>query len=135
MPMDMNVTNLYLELEKFYKLPPGKMSRRKLEKLYDGIMDILLEYGDQLEDEVLEFLEETIATLDSEMERQDKELKNLSAQLIKDPAEVERILSQMNCTELFEAEQKGQRLRSPALRKQFSNMIRRCWPRDYAGIC
>ena len=131
----MNITNLYRELEKFYELPPGKMSRRKLEKLYSGLMDILLEYGDQLEDEVCEFFGEAIATLDSELERQDKELKNLSALLIKDPAEVERILSQMSCSELFWAEKKGQRMRSPALRKQFANMVRRCWPRDYAGIC
>ena len=135
MPMDMDVTDLYRELENFYRLPPGKMSRRKLEKLYDGLMDILLEYKEQLEDEVFEFLKEAIATLDSEMERQDKELKNLSAQLIKDPAEVERILGQMNCAELLKAEQKGQRLRSPALRKEVANMIRRCWPSDCAGFC
>ena len=135
MDMPMDFTNLYRELEKFYELPPDKMSRRKLEKLHDGLMNILLDYNDLLDDEVCEFLEEAVTALDTELERQDKELKNLSAQLIKDPAEVERILGQMNCTELFKAEQKGQRLRSPALRKQFANMIRRCWPSDCAGIC
>jgi len=60
------------------------------------------------------------------LERQDKKLPALSRSLIKNPATVELILSQMTFDELLEAERRGLKLKPAALRQQFANMVTRC---------
>ena len=131
----MDIKNLYRYLDKFRKTPSDKLSPRKLEKLYDVLLDFLVEHDDELEDDMAQLMQDTLDILELEIGMKDMALKNLSAKLIKDPAEVERILSQMCSAELLSAEKKGRRLRSPALRKQFANMIKRHWLNDFPGIC
>lgn len=133
----MTLEILYRYLEKFSECSTDMLSRRQLEKMYDVLLDFLVEHDDELDDDICEVLQDTIGALEYELDRRDKELNNLSVQLIRDPADVERVLSQMSFNELLRAEKKGQRMKNPALRKQFANMVKRYWPKpeNFAGVC
>ena len=122
----MNTTNLYNLLEQFSCRPLRGLTHQRLEKLYEMLLNFLLEHDEELSDEIHSLLEKTIESVARELERQDKELPGLSQQLIENPASVELILSQMTLEELLEAEKRGINLKPLALRQQFANMILRC---------
>lgn len=122
----MDTTCIYELLEQFACRPLDCLSHKKLEKLYEILLNFLLENDEELSDEFHDLLEKAIASIARELERQDKELPNLATHLIYNPSEVELVLSQMTLSELLVAESRGSKLKSPLLRRQFANMVTRC---------
>ena len=135
--MPMTLKTIYRYLEKFSKCSKDRLSRKQIEKMYDVLLDFLVEHDDELDDETCDVLHDILDACEYELDRQDKKLENLSAKLINDPAYVEYVLSRMSFNELLQAEKKGQRMKSSSLRKQFANMIRRQLPKsaDLIGNC
>lgn len=122
----MDTTYIYELLKQFAYRPVSNLTHKKLEKLYEILLNFLLENDEELSDEFHNLLERTIESIARELERKDKELPGLASHLIDNPSEVELVLSQMTLSELLKAEKQGLRLKSPILRRQFANMVTRC---------
>lgn len=111
--------------EKFLKKPVKSMSHKKMEHLYYILLSFQLENKDDFSEDFNELLTEVLDFLEAKLMCKMKSLPQLRKRMIKDPAEVELLLTKMDLLEVLRAEQRGKRLRSPELRQQFANMITR----------
>ena len=111
--------------EKFLKKPVKSLSQQKMEHLYYILLSFQLENEDDFSEDFNELLTEVLDFLEAKLMCKLKNLPQLRKRMIKDPAEVELLLTKMDLYEVLRAEQRGKRLRSPELRQQFANMITR----------
>lgn len=106
-------------------MPIETLTYRKIEHLYETLLDFELQNEEDFDDEFHQLLKNLLDVLETSLLNRDKQLHNLKRKLIDDPAAIELILSRMNLHEVLVAEQRGKRLKSPELRQQFANMIER----------
>lgn len=112
-------------MEQFLAMPIETLTYRKIEHLYETLLDFELQNEEDFDDEFHQLLKNLLDVLETSLLNRDKQLHNLKRKLIDDPAAIELILSRMNLHEVLVAEQRGKRLKSPELRQQFANMIER----------
>ena len=112
-------------LEEFLAESEKHCSYKKMEHLYYVLLSFQLENEDDFSDEFNELLTDVLDLLEKQLNCKMKNLPQLRKRMIKDPAEVELILTKMDLYEVLQAEKRGKRLKSRELRQQFANMITR----------
>lgn len=107
--------------------PVESIPLRRLEKVYKALIVFFMENNAEMDENFIESLSMVIQATSHALEYRKKKLPRLSEHLIKNPSEVEQILSRMTLHELMAAEKSGlKKIRCPQLRQQFSNMVTRC---------
>jgi Rad3-related DNA helicase len=112
-------------LRKFMQTPVERLSYQRAERLYATLLSFQLDNEEDFDEEFYQILEDVLNALQRYLLRKERSLPNLRRRLVEDPSSVELILSEMNFSEVLEAEKRGKKLKSPELREQFYNMITR----------